>query len=383
MESFTGLAGSLITPTKGLTTQQLTAVVTFIKRQGFEQSILQCDGEPALVKLVEEIGKQTSLTTRQSQAYNHRSEEWQSKLFAQFRALLLDFCSRHKLRPSHVHIGGSFSQHMLRHAEWLLHRSQLHSGDNQTSSPGRWGIATSVLPFGEPVLTSDLSLAIWLGRCDSSDEHILAKANGNSLVTSTSVTRLSLESSMELALFKSTSIPALEPASVTYLETAKRSAQPLAQAGGDEQLRMEIPPQAYNHHPQHKLLSNHQQPRAISFQPPLGLAQPSPSPAYSCEVQQHDLRPTTLHTPGVHQPASSPPALIAHNSESTMRRQLSAKPATSACEKQHAERIKSSSQQASQNLGKGSDLPRDRACSQCFRRRTQTITRSSAQGTAS
>ena len=57
VESLTGLAGSLITPTKGPTTQQLIAVVTFIKRQGFEQSILQCDGEPALVKLVEEIGK--------------------------------------------------------------------------------------------------------------------------------------------------------------------------------------------------------------------------------------------------------------------------------------------------------------------------------------
>ena len=110
-------------------------MVTFIKRQGFEQSILQCDGEPALVKLVEEIGKQTSLSTRQSQAYNQRSEEWQRNLFAQFRALLLDFCSRRKLRPSDVHIGGSFSQHMLRHAERLLHKSQLHSGANQTSFP--------------------------------------------------------------------------------------------------------------------------------------------------------------------------------------------------------------------------------------------------------
>ena len=176
VESLTGLAGSLITPTKGLTTQQLTAVVTFIKRQGFEQSILQCDGEPALVKLVEEIGKQTSLSTRQSQAYNQRSEAWQRNLFAQFRALLLDFCRRHKLRPSDVQIGGSFSQHMLRHAEWLFHRSQLHSGDTQTSFPGRWGITASVLPFGELVLTSDFSLAIWLGRCDSSDEHILAQS---------------------------------------------------------------------------------------------------------------------------------------------------------------------------------------------------------------
>ena len=69
VESLTGLAGSLMT---GITQQQLDAVVTFIKRQGFAaQSTLQCDGEPALVKLMEEIGKQTSLPPRQSPAYSH------------------------------------------------------------------------------------------------------------------------------------------------------------------------------------------------------------------------------------------------------------------------------------------------------------------------
>ena len=60
---------------KGPTAQQLDAVVTFLKRQGFEQSTLQCDGEPALVKLVAEIGKQTSLPIRQSPAYSHLPEE--------------------------------------------------------------------------------------------------------------------------------------------------------------------------------------------------------------------------------------------------------------------------------------------------------------------
>ena len=76
VESLTFLAGSLVTTKKGITQPQLDTVVTFIKRQGFAQSTLQCDGEPALVKLVEEIGKQTSLPTRQSPAYtiatNHK-----------------------------------------------------------------------------------------------------------------------------------------------------------------------------------------------------------------------------------------------------------------------------------------------------------------------
>ena len=42
----------------------------------------------------------------------------------------------------------------------------------------------SVLPFGELVLAQDQSLAIWLGRCEATDEHILAKANSSSLVKS-------------------------------------------------------------------------------------------------------------------------------------------------------------------------------------------------------
>ena len=164
VESLTGLAGSLITTKKGPTAQQLDAVAILIKRQGFEQSLLQCDGEPALLKLVEEIGKQTSLPTRQSPAYSHRSEEWHSSLFAQFRALLFDFCRRYKLQPSEVMIGSSLGQHMLRHAEWLLNSFQLHSSDHKTSIQRRWGIASTsaVLPFGELVLTQDRSLAFGL-----------------------------------------------------------------------------------------------------------------------------------------------------------------------------------------------------------------------------
>ena len=197
VESLTGLAGSLMTAKKGVTQAQLDAVITLIKRQGFSQSTLQCDGEPALVKLVEEIGKQTSLPTRQSPAYSHQSqayvEGWHRSLFAQFRALLFDFCHRYKLEPSEIKMGGSFCQHMLRHAVWLLNRFQLQSSDQKTSFRRRWGVPfrNPVLPFGELVLAQtqhaesakldhrlqpQRSLAIWLGRCEATGEHILAKA---------------------------------------------------------------------------------------------------------------------------------------------------------------------------------------------------------------
>ena len=94
-------------------------MVTFIRRQGFAHSTLQCDDEPALVKLVEEIGKQLSLPTTQSPTISQKLEGWQRSLFTQFRALLFDFCRRCKLHPSGLMIGSSLGQHMLRHAVWL------------------------------------------------------------------------------------------------------------------------------------------------------------------------------------------------------------------------------------------------------------------------
>ena len=122
VESLTGLAGSLITKEKGTTAQQLDAVVTFIHRHGFNHSTLQCDEEPALVKLMEAIGKQTSSSTTQSPPRGQKLEGWKRSLFTQYRTLMLDFSQRCKLHPSNTMIGSSFGQHMLRHAVWLLNR---------------------------------------------------------------------------------------------------------------------------------------------------------------------------------------------------------------------------------------------------------------------
>ena len=316
-----------MTTKKGITQPQLDAVVTFIKRQGFAQSTLQCDGEPALVKLVEEIGKQTSLPTRQSPACSHQSqacvERWHRSLFAQFRALLFDFCHRYKLQPSDVKIGGSSSQHMLRHAVWLLNRFQLHSSDHKTSFQRRWGIAYSspVLPFGGLVLAQtqhaesakldhrlqpQRSLAIWLGRCEATGEHILAKANNTSLVKSRTVTRLSLEGSMDLQVLKSISIPPPELTSAAFLKMAKYEDPPSDQTAGEGKLMLEFPPQAYTQPPQQRARgrpSKQQQAFPPSFHPP-GLVQPSVPQA--CQPAS---TPSALPQPVVQQPASTPPIL--------------------------------------------------------------------------
>ena len=312
VESLTGLAGRLMTTKESTTAQQLDAVVTFIKRQGFAHSTLQCDGEPTLVQLVEETGKQTSLPIRQSPASSQPSEAGQKRLFTHFRALLFDFCRRYKLQPSDVKLGGSLSQHMLSHAVWLLNRFQLQS-DNKTSFQRRWGIAYSsaVLPFGELVLAQDQRLAIWLGRCEVTDEHILAKANSNSLVKSNFVTRLSLDTSRDLAMFKSISLPPPELASAAYLKMAKLGDKPIAQAGGEKELLMVSSPQAYIQYPQQKATGR--QPRAF---PDLAWQQPALQ-------QPHELQPTALHSPVVQQPASATTALNKQVVDPISRRQSS------------------------------------------------------------
>ena len=363
VESLTGLAGSLMTTKKGVTQAQLDAVITFIKRQGFSQSTLQCDGEPALVKLVEEIGKQTSLPTRQSPAYSHQSqayvEGWHRSLFAQFRALLFDFCHRYKLEPSDIKMGGSFSQHMLRHAVWLLNRFQLHSSDQKTSFQRRWGVPFSnpVLPFAELVLAQtqhaesakldhrlqpQRSLAIWLGRCEATGEHILAKANNVSLVKSRTVTRLSLEEACNLATFKTISIPAPELSSSASVKMAKEGDQPTDQQGGELKLRRDVPPQAFTQPPLQRPRGRpRNQPAAFqpALAPPPGLAQPStstslpkqPPPASQPAALQPKAPQPPPPPPALQQPALQQPAL-----QQPVRRRITQKGPGPAATKLHS-----------------------------------------------
>ena len=331
--SHTALAGSLITTEKRPTARQLDAVVTFIHAQGLTHSTLQCEGEPALVRLIEELGKQTSLPTSKSPACHQQLQEWQKNLFVQFRALLSDFCHRYKIQPCSVEISSSLGQHMLRHSVWLLNRFQLHERDNKTSFQRRWSTAyhISVLPFGELVLAQDQTLAIWFGRCEASDEHILAKANSSSLVKSRIVTRLSLEHFMDLILFKSITVPVPELASASYLKVAQLGNPPTAMAGGAKELRRVLPPRASTKQPQSKAKGRQPRASAASFHLPPGLTHPPLQPACPYELsdlawqqpalhQQHALQQTALHNPDVQQQTSATTALFDQVIESPTRR---------------------------------------------------------------
>ena len=96
------------------------------------------------------------------------------------------------------------------------------------------------------------SLAIWLGRCEATGEHILAKANNTSLVKSRTVTRLSLEEACKLSTFKTISIPAPELSSSASVKMAKEGDQPTDQQGGEAKLRLDVPPQAFTQPPQQR-----------------------------------------------------------------------------------------------------------------------------------
>ena len=231
-------------------------------------------------------------------------------------------------------IGTSLGKHMLRHAEWLLNRFQLSSSDNKTSFHRRWGIAftSTVLPFGELVLAQDQSLAFWLGRCEATDQHILAKANSNSLVKSNVVTRLNLDSFMDLSLFKSPSLPPPELPSADYLKMAKLGDHTPATARDEDQLGLAFPLQAFTHQPQHKAIRKHKQQGTVSFQLPPGLAQSPSSQACPDELpdlawqqpslsKPDELQLAALRPPVVQQLASATTALITQVAATTPRNQ--------------------------------------------------------------
>ena len=174
---------------------------------------------------------------------------------------------------------------MLRHAVWLLNRFRLHDSDNK------------------------------------------------SMVKSRTVTRLSLQSSMDPILFKSITLPQPELASAAYLKMAKLGDQPIAKAGGESELRTASPPQAYRHlHPKAK--GSHSRALYSSAQLPPGLAQTSSSQACPYGLsdlawqqpalhQSHALQPTALHPPVVQQPPSATTAWIEKVMAPTSSRQSS------------------------------------------------------------
>ena len=225
---------------------------------------------------------------------------------------------------------------MLGHAVCLLNRFQLHASDSQTSFQRRWSTAysTSVLPFGELVLAQDQNLAIWLARCEVSDDHTLANANSISLAKSRTVTRLRELYGLYLVQEHQHTTTR---ASAAYLKMAKLGDPPIAKARGERELRMVSPPQACNNPLQQK--AKGRQSRSVSFQLPPGLAQPPSTQACPYELpdlawqqpalqQPCELQPTALHQPVVQQPASATTALIEQVIEPTSRRPPFAKQAS-------------------------------------------------------
>ena len=165
---------------------------------------------------------------------------------------------------------------------------------------------------------------------EATGEHILAKANNISLVKSRTVTRLSLESSMDLSVFKSISIPPPELTSAASLKMAKYEGPPCDQTSGEGKLMLEFPPQAYTKPPQQRARgrpSKQQQALPPSFHTPPDLVPPPVPQACPQELQQ-PLQQPALPPPVVQQPASTPTALPQQVAQPTSMPQPSAESAS-------------------------------------------------------
>ena len=178
---------------------------------------------------------------------------------------------------------------------------------------------------------------------------------------------------MDLSVFKSITIPPPELTSAASLKMAKLDDQTCDQTSGEGKLMLEL---SLHKPPQQRARgrpSKQQQAFPPSFHPPPGLVQQSAPQACPQEWPKPPLQQPALPQPVVQQPASATNSFATTSCSTNFHAATFCRASfsTEACEKtNHTEGPRTSSQQASQHLGKGGeDHSRDRACGQCFRRR--------------
>eukprot|EP00971_Amphidinium_carterae_P323755 6434150-Amphidinium_carterae.1 len=74
VETLTGLCMAIPTSRHGRTRYQLTQLKKFVMENGFGQSIIQVDYEPAIIQLVQEAAKELTIPWRQSSSHTHQGQ---------------------------------------------------------------------------------------------------------------------------------------------------------------------------------------------------------------------------------------------------------------------------------------------------------------------
>eukprot|EP00971_Amphidinium_carterae_P350569 6491626-Amphidinium_carterae.1 len=183
---------------------------------GFGQSIIQVDTEPAIKQFAEEAARELTIPWRQLSyllSHTHEGqgsvERFHQTLFSQVRAIRFDMVDRCNLGgPDNV--PESLLPWSLQHACFTINRYLVHA-DGMTNYQRRCGVQcnSATCSFGEvvladikPITVNQLDIrskekkteGIWLGKTTNSGEHIIATMDesGKAFYTR-SLTRLTPE----------------------------------------------------------------------------------------------------------------------------------------------------------------------------------------------
>ena len=209
LKSF-GYGTSTVVETKGTAdTFAMTWRVKMLNCLGLSDIILQCDPEPSLIKWAEsdKSKRQGRLITRSSPRRSHQSngsvENYQKQSQGQVRTMLAALQDRTQYRPT---TDSALMKWIVRHAAWLIPRFM----GNDVQSPLHRAMGGpyrgKLLEFGESVLAhlpevgkgsgnpaklaDRWKSAVWLGKSDLTDEHLVRTDEG--VVHARSVRRLAV-----------------------------------------------------------------------------------------------------------------------------------------------------------------------------------------------
>ena len=237
-----GYGMSTVVEMKGATDTFATVwAVKMLNCLGLSDIILQCDPEPSLIKWAESVkSKRLERTViRSSPRRSHQSnggvENYQKQLQGQVRTMLAAMQERTQYRQT---ADNALMKWIVRHAAWLIPR---FSG-NDVQSPfyrvmgGPYG--GKLVEFGEtvlahlpevgkgsgnpaPKLADRWKSAVWLGKSDLTDEHLVRTDDG--VVYARCVRRLAEHSWSEEHLRSVVEIPQ-KPRSTATDDTAEKYA---------------------------------------------------------------------------------------------------------------------------------------------------------------
>ena len=163
----------------------------------YEGVEIKTDGEPSIVEIARRVQARRDKTTTPAQTSVGRHQEIgaveraNGTVQAQLRAYYLDVQEHMKLR---VIPGTQLFPWMLRHSVWTVVRHQSDQKTKQTSNERTKGcrFESALVPFGEVVmakiadadkmragkLDSAWIKAVWVGRVDKSNAHLLSTTKG-------------------------------------------------------------------------------------------------------------------------------------------------------------------------------------------------------------